>query len=133
VTEACVYLDSSAIIKLVFDEPETGALEEFLAEWPNRVSSVLARTEVLRIARMVADPTVLSHARDVLARIHLVRPDDAIFRAAAEVEPLELRTRDSIHLATAVSLEPDLGGMVVYRRLLADAARRAGLTVWAPA
>jgi predicted nucleic acid-binding protein len=96
------------------------------------VSSVLAQTEVLRIARTVSDPAVLSHARDVLARIHLIRPDDAVFRAAAEVEPLELRTRDSIHLATALSLQPELGGIIVYRRLLASAARRAGLNVWAP-
>jgi predicted nucleic acid-binding protein len=133
VSDRIVYLDSSAIIKLIFEEPETAALDEFLAGWPTRTSSVLAQTEVLRVARTVTDTTVVSHARDVLARIHLIRPDDAVLRAAADIEPLELKTLDSIHLATAISLGPDLGGMVVYDRRLAKAARRAGLTVWAPA
>jgi predicted nucleic acid-binding protein len=133
VSVAIVYLDSSAIIKLIFEEPETAALEEFLADWPNRVSSVLAQTEVLRVARTVIDAAVASHARDVLARIHLIRPDDAVLRSAANIEPLELKTLDSIHLATAISLGPDLGGMVVYDRRLARAVKLAGLTVWAPA
>jgi predicted nucleic acid-binding protein len=133
VSDAIVYLDSSAIIKLIFEEPETAALEEFLAGWPNRVSSVLAQTEVLRVARTVNDAAVASHARDMLVRIHLIRPDDAVLRAAADIEPLELKTLDSIHLATAISLGPDLGGMVVYDRQLARAVRLAGLTVWAPA
>jgi uncharacterized protein len=133
VSDAIVYLDSSAIIKLVFEEPETPALAAFLAAWPNRVSSTLARTEVLRIARTVSDGPVVTHARGVLDRIHLLRPDDAVFRDAVDVEPLELRTLDSLHLTTALSLGPDLAGMVVYDRRLAAAARRASLTVWAPA
>lgn len=131
--DAAVYLDSSAIIKLVFEEKETAALETFLASRPTRVSSALARVEVLRVARTVSDPAVATYAHGVLARLHLIRPDDALFRQAAEVEPLELRARDALHLATALSLGTDLAGIVVYDRQLSRAARRAGLTVWAPA
>jgi len=36
VTEAGVYLDSSAIIKLIFEEPETPALEAFLGPVADR-------------------------------------------------------------------------------------------------
>jgi predicted nucleic acid-binding protein len=133
VNDAAVYLDSSAIIKLVFEEEETSALETFLASRPMRVSSALARVEVLRVTRTVADATVATYAHDVLTRIHLIRPDDALFRQAAQVEPLDLRMLDALHLATALSLGTDLAGMVVYDRQLARAARRAGLTVWAPA
>jgi len=133
VNDAAVYLDSSAIIKLVFEEEETSALETFLASRPNRVSSALARVEVLRVARTVSDPAVAIYAHGVLARIHLIRPDDALFRQAAEVEPLELRALDALHLATALSFGTDLAGIVVYDRQLSRAARRAGLTVWAPA
>jgi predicted nucleic acid-binding protein len=53
--------------------------------------------------------------------------------AAIDVNPRALRTLDAIHLATALSLEPDLTGMVVYDTRLAAAARASGLTVWAPA
>lgn len=38
-----VYLDSSALVKLIVAEPETAALRAFLADWPHRVSSALAR------------------------------------------------------------------------------------------
>ena len=46
-----VYLDSSAVVKLVFEEAETPALEAFLIDRPVRVSSSLARIEVMRAAR----------------------------------------------------------------------------------
>jgi uncharacterized protein with PIN domain len=43
-----VYLDSSAIVKLVMPEPETEALIEALSGWPDRVSSAVARVELHR-------------------------------------------------------------------------------------
>lgn len=87
----------------------------------------------MRIAHTVGDAVVTQHARDVLARIHLLRLDDAMRAAATVIEPPTLRTLDSLHLATALSLGAELAGLVVYDRRLAGAARRAGLTVWAPA
>lgn len=128
-----VYLDSSAILKLIFEESETEALATLLRARPTRVSSVLARVEVLRTAATVQDRAVLHHARTVLARLHLIRPDDRILNAALAIEPPQVRSLDAIHLATALSLGHHLSGMVVYDRRLADAARHHGLTVWAPA
>lgn len=131
-SEGVLYLDSSAIIKLVFEEPETSSLSDFLRDWPARVSSTVASVEVLRTAALVDDEAVRRHARAILTRVHLVRPDDALLTEAARVEPASLRALDAIHLATALSLGHDLSGIVVYDRRLADAARGAGLTVWAP-
>ena len=54
-TRRSLYLDSSALIKLVFEEHETGALEAFLRDRPVRVSSSLARVEVMRAARTAGD------------------------------------------------------------------------------
>jgi predicted nucleic acid-binding protein len=133
VTVAPIYLDSSALLKLVFEEPETGALEEFLSGWPTRASSAIARIEVLRISRRVRDEMVTRHARDVIDAVDLIALDARLLVEAAELELLSLRSLDAIHLATALSLQPDLAGMVVYDRRLSDAARAAGLTVWAPA
>lgn len=130
---AAVYLDSSAILKLIFEEDESAALREFLADHPQRASSVLARVEVLRTVGRVEDPTVTRDASELLGRVHLIRPDDAMLSSAAEVEPSTLRTFDSIHLVTALSLRPQLAGIVVYDSRLAAAARDAGLTVFAPA
>lgn len=127
-----LYLDSSALVKLVVAEPETTALLAFLAEWPHRVSSALARVEVLRaVKRAGAGPPVRSRATRVLARVALIRIDDLVLAAAARVPPPALRTLDAIHLATARSLE-GLGGIVTYDARLGRAAGRARIKVWSP-
>jgi predicted nucleic acid-binding protein len=133
VTGGAVYIDSSAVVKLIFDEGETRALEGFLVERPLRFCSIVGRVEVLRIARSVDDDLVVAQAQEILNGIHLVELDARTIRRAVDVGPRPLRALDAIHLATALSLEPDLAGMVVYDQRLADAARAAGLTVWAPA
>ena len=56
-----------------------------------------------------------------------------MLQLAADLEPEALRTLDVIHLATALSLGPELGAMFVYDKRLRDAAEAAGLAVEAPA
>lgn len=131
--EQAIYLDSSAILKLVYAEDETAALEEFLREWPRWTSSVLARVEVMRLARRVEDPIVARCAREVLEPLDFVSIDEAVLRDVIAVEPRSLRAMDAVHLATALMIHRDVGGMVVYDKRLARAARAAGLTIWAPA
>ena len=52
--------------------------------------------------------------------------------AAAQLEPPELRSLDTLHLATALSLGTALGAVYTYDRRLGDAARRHGVRVEAP-
>ena len=132
-SSSLLYLDSSAVVKLVVAEPETPSLLEFLAGWPHRVSSALARVEVVRaVKRIGAGPAVRRRATRVLARIALVRIDDAVLAAAARVLPPELRTLDAIHVATARSLD-GVAGIVTYDARLGRAAARARFKVWSPA
>jgi uncharacterized protein len=127
-----LYLDSSALVKLVVAEPETPALLDFLAGWPHRVSSALARVEVLRAVRRTgAGSAVQRRAARVLARVALIRVDDPVLATAARLGPHELRTLDAIHLATARSLD-DLAGIVTYDECLGRAATRARMNVWSP-
>ena len=128
-----VYLDASALVKLVVREPESVALMEFLREHPDRVSSALALAEVpraLRRARFGAAER--RRAREVLARVALVDIDRRALAAAAAIEPPTVRTLDAIHLATALALHEDLAALVTYDRRLAVAAERADLPVQAP-
>ena len=127
-----VYLDSSAILKLVFEEAESAGLRDFLTSWPHRVSSTLARIEVTRVVARVEDPLALRDAELMLRRMHLVRIDDQIVFAAATLEPRGLRSLDAIHLATARTLGHHLAGLVTYDRRLAGATRQLGITVWSP-
>jgi uncharacterized protein len=120
-------------VKLVAEEPETAALLDFLANWPHRVSSALARVEVLRAVRRAgAGPAVRQRAMRVLARVGLVQIDERVLVAAARLAPPDLRTLDAIHLATARSLD-GLAGMVTYDVRLRRAAARSRLRVWSPA
>jgi hypothetical protein len=127
-----LYLDSSAMVKLVVPELETKALRELLRSWPERVSSVVARTEVERVAGRIGGGAV-RRARSVLARIALVDLDEPVVRVAAALDPPELRTLDAIHLATAISLGGDLGAFCAYDVRLGDAAASKTIEVLAPA
>lgn len=131
-TDGLLYLDSSALVKLVFEEAESEPLVRFLERWPRRVSSMLARVEVLRVAASVGDPAVEREANRVMRAITLVRIDDDIVRTAASLGPASLRTLDAIHLATAQLFGSQLAGFVVYDRRLASAARHHGLSVHSP-
>ena len=123
-----LYLDSSAIVKLVLVEAESEPLRKTLARYPLRVSSGLAAVEVRRAVRRVsALPAALKLAEDVLAGIDLLRIDDPILATAGSLEPPLLRSLDH-----ALSVADDLAGFVAYDPRLAAAARDAGLKVLAP-
>ena len=126
-----IYLDSSALVKLVVAEPESGALRRFLRREPERVSCGLARTEVLRAVRPVG-PAAVERARRVLRRVHLIRVDDVLLDAAGMLDAVVLRSLDAIHLAAAQFVAPDLTALVTYDRRMAIAAAELGFSVSAP-
>jgi predicted nucleic acid-binding protein len=125
-----IYLDSSALVKLVVVEPESRALRRFLRDHPRRVSCALARAEVPRaVGRHGLD--ALSRARTLLARTHLLRVDDALLDAAAVLGPARLRALDAIHLAAARSLgDPPV--LVTYDVRMAAAARELEIETLSP-
>jgi predicted nucleic acid-binding protein len=128
-----LYLDSSALVKLVVLEPESAALRAFLPRYGARLSSALADVEVPRALRRAGYGSAEQRrASEVLARIALVDLDRPLLRAAAALTPSSLRSLDAIHLATALSLGHDLAGVVTYDRRLSEAAIGARIEVWAP-
>ena len=128
-----LYLDSSAILKLIVSEHETAALISLLGDWPERVSSQLAQTEVLRaLGRAKVSVGTFRRGEKVLDRVGLIRIDKRILQDAGMLQPVSLRTLDAIHLATALSIRVDLAAVVTYDRRLAEAASNAKLTVWSP-
>lgn len=129
--DKATYLDSSALVKLALHEPESMALATYLRRRPIRVSSALARTEVVRAIRPVgADQS--RRVREVLAKVGLLRVSDRVLDAAGQMPPAELRSLDAIHLATAEQLEGELGSFVTYDDRLAAAAAARGMRVAQP-
>ena len=125
------YLDASAIVKLVIEEPESAALRRYVRRRTPVVSSALARTEVLR-ALLLEGVAGLARGRAVLAKIDLVRVTDRVLDAAGTLLPPDLRSLDAIHLASARLLGRDLRSIVTYDRRMVDAARQVGLSTASP-
>ena len=126
------YLDSSALVKLAIDEPESAALRRHLRRRRPLVSSALARTEVLRALLLEGEEGVV-RGRAVLERIDLVRVNDRVLNAAGTLVPSDLRSLDAIHLVTAMQLGADLSQIVTYDDKMREAARLLGLKTAAPA
>lgn len=127
-----VYLDASALVKLVIGEAETEALRAYLADVPLRYSSRLAATEVRRAVRRQVERDAADRVEEVLATLRIVEFDDDLSRSAAEMGPRGLRTLDAIHLASALLVADGLRAVIAYDARLADASRAAGLEVIAP-
>ncbi len=126
-----MYLDSSALVKLVVVELESSALRHYLADQPERASCVIARVEVLRAVRGHG-PAAVTRARRLLHRLNLVPTDDELLDAAASLDPRVLRSLDAIHLAAAQLFGEELTAVVTYDRRMAVAAELLDLRVATP-
>lgn len=130
-----IYLDTSALVKLIRIEAESEALGRWLDDrteirW---FTSVLAEVELSRALR-AACPEGLPAVAAVLARLDRFEIDAVIRSTAAAYLDPTLRSLDAIHLATAqtaASVTP-LTALVTYDARLSAAARALGIPVHAP-
>jgi predicted nucleic acid-binding protein len=125
------YLDSSALVKLAVREPESAALRRYLRRRRPLITSALARTEVTR-ALLPLGREAVRRGHDVLARVDQVRITDRVLDAAGAMLPVELRSLDAIHLATAQQLGAALARVVTYDERMTAAAKQLGVTVTRP-
>ena len=119
-------------MKLVFEEAESAALTEWLTSKVDvpKVSSELSTIELVRTCRRL-DEDAVADANLLLAGIDLLPMDRAIIETAAALLPVELRSLDAIHLASALSVRPV--AFVAYDARLCSAALKAGIEVVSPA
>ncbi|MFZ9105930.1 MAG: type II toxin-antitoxin system VapC family toxin [Pontimonas sp.] len=129
------YVDSSAIVKLIWSEAESSALAEFVLSDERSaktlITSAVSRIEVLRATRR-RDGSLLSRAREVLETFSEFEITEGIMETAAMVGSPNLRTLDAIHLATAMENASGMRALITYDTRLAQAARELGLPVASP-
>jgi predicted nucleic acid-binding protein len=129
-----LYLDTSAVVKLIRREPQTDALADWLDDlqptpW---VSSTPVEFELPRAVRRT-DSSLLTRVPAVIARIARYNIDDVVRAAAAALPDPELPSLDAIHLATATAIFAHrLIAFVCYDQRLLSAANAAGLPVQSP-
>jgi uncharacterized protein len=131
------YLDASAMVKLVRDEPESMALRSFLAD-DDLVSSELVVAEITRAVRRAGarEPALpverlIERTEELLEAVALLPLDHALLAAAGALREPALRTLDAIHVASAIDLAP-IDAFVSYDDRQSAAARLAELRTMAP-
>ena len=124
------YLDSSAILKFIFAEPERPALVKALIS--PAISSELARLEVKRaVYRM--QPKNIALANEELARISFVIVSNQVLKIAeAFTANVSLATLDSIHVATVLTLGKKVDGIITYDKQMIANAEKMGIKVLSP-
>ncbi len=134
---ALFYIDASALVKLVRDEPESAPLRSFLTD-ADIVSCELVLTEVPRAIRRAASKdhglpldTLLARAGDLLDAVALLTLDRALFAAAGALTDPSLRALDALHVAAAIDVSP-IDAFVSYDERQSAVARLGGLRTVAP-
>lgn len=125
-----LYVDTSAVVKLLLAEEESDALAEFLRSADGAlVTSRIGVVELRRVARRGgANP---DRADALAASLAVIELDQTVEQIAVKLDP-DLRALDALHLASALATGDALRGFVSYDARLASAATREGLAVVAP-
>lgn len=126
-----VYLDTSALGRVLLREPDARLVLCALADFEQRVASRLLRVELRRLGLRTDR---LADADQLLAGVALIALDDDVLALAEVIGPSSVATLDAIHLATAVRAARVAGidSVMTYDHQLAAGAREHGLRVIAP-
>ena len=124
-----VYVDSSALMKVIRVEPESAAFTEFVLDpkWTT-ISSDLIETEMRRGAQFSGIP--VGEAAKAINLIEVVELKRADYRTAGVIEARNLRSLDAIHLAVALATEADF--ICSYDTRMVEAALSIGIPVLRP-
>lgn len=128
-----IYLDTSALVKLVVAEDESEALMRFLGAHAgdNMFSAALARTELIRAVAPNGAPAI-ADARDLLTRLDTVTLTRQLLDDAGTLLPVRLRSLDAIHLAAAQRAGGSLRAVVTYDSRMLAAAADLGISTTSP-
>ena len=128
-----IYLDTSALVKLVVAEDESQPMRSFLRERveDSLFSAALARTELIRAvapngAQAIAD------ARDLLSGLDTVVLTRQLLDDAGTLLPLRLRSLNAIHLVAAQRAGDTLRAVMTYDARMLSAAADLGIPTASP-
>jgi predicted nucleic acid-binding protein len=128
-----IYVDTSAMVKLVAVEPESASLISWLNAHLDEplATSIIGHIELARAAARTG-PATTAAARTLASTIDTLVLTDSIASVAATIPPAELRTLDAIHLATAHAHRQNLSAICAHDRRLLEAAESQGLPTGSP-
>ena len=126
-----IYLDTSAFVKTVWREAESGALAMQIGD-AETVSSALLSVEARR-STLRAGEHLMPRTDLLLEDMTLVELTPRLLESAGRLPDRALRSLDAIHIATALLLRSELDVLISYDRRVLSAAAAQGLPTAAPA
>lgn len=129
---AGIYLDTSALGRVVLGEADAPVIRATLARFDPWCASELLMVELRRLGRREG---VSNAAEQLLGLVTLTPVPRAVLEQASLIDPIEVRSLDAIHLATARDLHAthEIAAVLTYDRQLQAGCRHHGIPVQAPA
>lgn len=132
-----IYLDTSALTKLLVAEAETPDLRSWLLEQrddgeDHAVTSALGRVELMRAVARIEEPGLHERALYLLDGLDILPLTGAVIALAETIGPAHLRSLDAIHLASAAQIRGELTTFVTYDHRLLEGCRAVGLDTASP-
>lgn len=125
-----IYIDSSAILKLILKESESEAIVSIARA--RFITSEISRVEVIR-AVLRYEPSALKSAQQVLKNINYIKIDSqTLVQAERLPDRINLRALDAIHIAVAAKMGLKIKSILTYDKQMAKAAKALGFEVMAP-
>ena len=131
-----IYLDTSALTKLLIAEPETPQLRSWLGarvdEGESAATSTLGRVELMRTVARHGKTGQAERARYLLDGLDVLPLTEGLMTLAESIGPPTLRSLDAIHLAAAALFRQELTAFVTYDHRLLTGCREIGLMTASP-
>ena len=128
-----LYMDTSALVKLIVAEQESQRLKDFLIDCAKDTlfSAALARTELIR-AVAPGGAQAITDARSLLMTLDTVVLTRQLLDDAGTLGPTNLRSLDAIHLVAALRAGETLRAVVTYDARMLSAAANLGMATASP-
>jgi len=131
-----IYMDTSALTKLLIAEPETPELRNWLTsqidQGESAATSALGRVELMRTVARYGDISQADRARYLLDGLDILPLTEPMMTRAESIGPATLRSLDAIHLAAAAYFDQELTAFVTYDHRLMTGCRDIGIATASP-
>ena len=128
---AGLYLDTSALGRVLLAEPDAEPIRDTLARYDAWWSSALLLVELRRLGRRAG---LEDAAEKLLSTVSTLTVDSRSLERASKLEPIEVRALDAIHLdaATQLRAQGTIAAVLTYDEQLRSGCKHHGLAVAAP-
>jgi uncharacterized protein with PIN domain len=128
---AGLYVDTSALGRVLLAEPDAAVIRASLASYQEQWSSELVTVELGRLGKLHG---LQADAQQLLANVRLVRITSPRLRSAAGIDPADVRTLDAIHLSAAAALHRlgTVAAVLTFDSQLQAGCQHHGIAVEAP-